>query len=161
MIAALSSPAASLASAAPLCPFHDGAATLDGLLAELAAHETDVFDCALDLRSLLAEARDAETCLAQLFQLRALLAGQHYLAFYRVRRWVQRRIVAQVRAGRAAPWLTCELPLDAARLDEIANSCFARIAENGELPVGARVRFMFRPNQAAPVDPLLSVSFTQ
>lgn len=134
-----------------LCPFHDGAATLDGLLAEIDARDTATFDAALDLRSLLADGRDAEACLATLFHLRALLDGRHYLAFYRVRRWVQRRLVAQTRAARNEPWRTRELPLDAARLDELTNSCLAALAaeSSGELPFGARVRFAFRENAPA------------
>ncbi|MBA4136116.1 MAG: hypothetical protein C0518_02225 [Opitutus sp.] len=134
---------APLASIAPLCPFHDGAATLDGLLAELGVGECELFDLALDLRSLLADGRDAEACLVQLFRLRACLDGRHYLAFYRVRRWVQRRIVAQVRPDRTAPWITRELPLDAARLDELVNSCLASLDLAG--PALPRVRFTFRP----------------
>lgn len=130
----------------PLCPFHDGAATLDLLLAELDPRNTALFDTALDLRSLLAEGRDAEACLTKLFRLRALLDGSHYLAFYRVRRWAQRRLVAQVRAGRTESWLTRELPLDAARLDELTNSCLAALAgDRDEVPAGAHVRFVFRP----------------
>jgi hypothetical protein len=74
---------------------------------------------------------------------------------------VQRRIVAQVRAGRAAPWATLELPLDVARLDEVANTCLAHLAEDGELPAGAHVRFVFRAAAptTAPADVRLSVSF--
>ena len=142
----LSTPLTVSLAPASLCPFHDGAVTLDLLLAELDARDTATFDAALDLRSRLAEGRDAEACLAKLFRLRALLDGRHYLAFYRVRRWVQRRLVAQVRGARNEPWQTRELPLDAARLDELTNSCLAPLADalTGELPFGARVRFAFR-----------------
>ncbi len=47
-----------------LCPFHDGVATLDLLLAELDPHDTTLFDAVLDLRSL-ASGRHAGACLAQ------------------------------------------------------------------------------------------------
>lgn len=142
MSAAISAPTLTLANSAG-CPFHDGAATLDGLMAEI-AHEREaaLLDLALDLRSLMAEGRDAQACLAQLFTLRARLDGRHYLAFYRVRRWVQRRIVAQVRPDRTSPWMTRELPLDAARLDELVNSSLATLElEHAALP---QVRFAFR-----------------
>ncbi|MES2693901.1 MAG: hypothetical protein V4773_10545, partial [Verrucomicrobiota bacterium] len=42
------------------CPFHDGAATLDLLLAELDPRDTALFDAALDLRSLAATGGDAQ-----------------------------------------------------------------------------------------------------
>jgi len=149
-----SSASASVEFSAPLCPFHDGAATLDGLLAELDAHDAATFDCALDLRSLLAEGRDAEACLDKLFRLRALLDGRHYLAFFRVRRWVQRCIVAQLRADRRSIWTTREIPLDVARLDELTNLCLAPLIDprTGELPFGAHVRFAFRESVPAALE---------
>lgn len=148
-------------SVAPLCPFHDGAATLDGLLAELDPRDGTLFDAALDLRSSLSEGHDATAALQRLFRLRACLGGRHHLAFYRVRHWVRRRIVAQVRAGRAAPWTEVELPLDAARLAELTNTCLAAVATAGALPVGAHVRFAFRHRPSAPaVSSALTVSLS-
>lgn len=137
-------------AAAPLCPFHDGAATLDGLLAELDPRDAALFDAALDLRSALSDGHDATAALQRLFRLRALLGGRHYLAFYRVRRWINRLVVAHVRPGRAAPWRTVELPLDAARLDELTNTCLATLAIDGELSAGAHIRFDFRAPAPAP-----------
>jgi hypothetical protein len=125
------------------CPFHDGAATLDGLMAEAAGERDDEFlNAALDLRSLMVERRKAEACLAQLFALRARLDGRHYLAFYRVRRWVQREIVAQIRPDRTSPWAARDLPLDAARLDELTNGFLAILeTQQATLP---QMRFVFR-----------------
>lgn len=148
-------------SAAPLCPFHDGAATLDGLLAELDPRDAALFDAALDLRSALSEGQDATAALQRLFRLRSFLGGRHHLAFYRVRHWIRRRIVAQVRAGRTAAWTEVALPLDAARFDELVNTCLATIALDGELPAGAHVRFAFRNHAPLPVvSPAFTLSFS-
>lgn len=126
------------------CPFHDGAATLDLLLAELDPRETQLFDAALDLRSLALAADDAAACLAQLFRVRMLLAGRHYLAFYRVRCWARRALRVAVRASRHEAWHGCELPLDVARFDELVNSALARLVdEHGSIPESAHVRFSF------------------
>lgn len=127
-----------------LCPFHDGLATLDLLLAELDPRDTALFDAVLDLRSL-ASGRDAAACLAQLFKVRALLDGRHYLAFYRVRCWAQRTFRVEVRSRRGEAALLRELPRDGARLDEIVNSSLACLAQHGEIPAGAHVRFVFAP----------------
>ena len=124
------------------CPFHDGAATIDLLLAELDPCERELFDAALDLRCLAAS-RDATTCIAQLFRVRALLDGRHYLAFYRVRCWARRAFRIEVRSMRGAPAHIRELPLDSARLDEVVNSSLAALACDGELPASAYVRFVF------------------
>lgn len=125
------------------CPFHDGAATLDLLLAELDPRETALFDAALDLRSLCAAGEDAAACVAQLFRVRALLDERHYLAFFRVRCWAHRALRIEVRATRSEPWLVREFPLDGGRIDEVIHLARASLAVAGELPVAAHARFRF------------------
>lgn len=140
--------AQTLRAASPeLCLFHDGLATLDVLLAELDPRERDLFDAVLDLRSF-ASGRDAAACVEQLFRVRSLLGGRHYLAFYRVRCWARRTFRIEVRAQRGAPALVQELPLDGGRLDEVVNSALAAVAQDGELPAAAHVRFVFAPAHA-------------
>lgn len=135
---------------ASLCPFHDGAATLDLLLAELDPRERELFDAALDLRSAAA-AHNAAACAALLFRVRSLLAGHHYLAFYRVRCWARRALRLEVRAHRQADPLVRAFPLDAARFDEVVNSALAPLARDGELPAGAHVRVVFAAAEAQPL----------
>ena len=129
-----------------LCPFHDGAATLDGLLAELDPSDTELFDLALDLRSLAANSVDADACVEQLFRVRKALHDRHYLAFYRVRCWARRIFRIEVRAGRGSPWIARELPLGGARLDEVVNASLAALAaDDGVIPLSAHVRFVRAP----------------
>ena len=146
----LSESAPRLAPAAATCPFHDGAATLDLLLAEIDPNDTELFDAALDLRSLCAARDDAASCVEQLFRLRALLDNRHYLAFYRVRRWAQRTFCIATRAHRGAAWLARPLPLDCARSDELVNTALATLADaSGGIPATAQVQFVFaHPNAA-------------
>ena len=135
--------AQALRSASPeLCLFHDGLATLDLFLAELDLCDRALFDAALDLRSLAA-GQDASACIEQLFRVRALLDGRHYLAFYRVRCWARRSFRIEVRAHRGAAALVRDFPLDGGRLDEVVNSSLAAVADDGELPAAAYVRFVF------------------
>ncbi len=138
------------------CPFHDGPATLDALLAELTPAEIDALDLALDLRSAIAVERDAGAAVQTALRLRHALDGTHYLAFYRVRQWLQRIIVAQVRAWRGAEWRTYALPLNSARREEIENACLAAWStENPGLDVeSAQVRFAFASTKPAQRDPL-------
>lgn len=138
-----SATAHALRAASPeLCLFHNGLATLDLFLAELDPRDSALFDAALDLRSLAAGA-DAAACIEQLFRVRALLDGRHHLAFYRVRCWARRTFCIEVRASRGAPALIRDLPLDGGRLDEVVNSALAAVAQDGELPAAAYVRFVF------------------
>lgn len=139
-----SSPPAAFDASPVRCPFHDGPETLDGLLAEVHPSENALLDAALDLRHALSRRDDAETVLVQLFRLRRLLDGRHYLAFYRLRCWLQRLIVVQARAHRGEPWQTFPLPLNGARLDEVIDSALARLTAPGcEVPGCAHVRFVF------------------
>ncbi|HLP24431.1 MAG TPA: hypothetical protein VK477_02045, partial [Acidobacteriota bacterium] len=96
-----------------------------------------------DLRCLATAQRDAAACIAQLFRVRALLDGRHYLAFYRVRCWAHRAFRVEARLARNAPAAAQAFPLDAARIDEVVNSALAPLARDGELPAGAHVRFAF------------------
>lgn len=128
------------------CPFHAGPATLDLLLAELDPRDRELFDAALDLRSLFAAEADAAACIAQLFHVRALLGDRHYLAFYRVRCWARRAIRVEVRADRRNPWEPRTLPLDVARMGELVNAALATLASlspSGEIPAAAHLRFAF------------------
>ncbi len=135
----LASPAAAM-----VCPFHDGVATLDLLLAELDPQDTQLFDAVLDLRTQSAAATEPAACVEQLLRVRRILGGRHYLAFFRVRCWARRTFRIEVRAGRALPWLSRELPLDCARVDELVNSSLAALANaDGEIPASAHMRFAF------------------
>lgn len=131
------------AAAVAQCPFHNGVATLDLLLAELDPRETQLFDAALDLRTLAAAREDAMGCLSQLLRVRRLLGGRHYLAFYRVRCWAKRALRIEVRPHRGQGWVPLEFALDCARLDEIVNAALARIAHDGNIPSTAHARFAF------------------
>lgn len=136
-------PSAASTVSAPLCPFHNGIATLDLLLAEIDVRDVTLFDAVLDLRSVCAAGDDAAGCIEQLFRVRTLLGERHYLAFYRVRCWARQAFRIEVRAQRGSPWLAQELPLDGGRLDEIVKSSLAALAEDGVIPAAAHLRFVF------------------
>lgn len=136
-----------------ICPFHDGAETLDLLLAELESDEAELIDAALDLRWLLNTGNDAEACVTQFFRLRSALGERHYLAFYRVRCWVSRRVLVQIRTNAAAPWVTRRIPLGSARIDEVVNTCLAPLAVGGIIPTRADIRFIFAPSSDAAASP--------
>ena len=145
-------PASAATAHQPVCPFHDGPETLDILLAEIPAAESAVLDLALELRQAMTDGRDAEHCLRLLFALRAALDGRYHLAFYRVRCWLRRRLIGEVRLDRGSPWHPCPLPLDCARFDELANRCIAAVAgATGFWPATARLRLRFAtaPSPAA------------
>ena len=138
--------AASTRSAQPSCPFRHGPLTLDLLLGEIGARDTALLDAVLDLRTLLTERADAWETLEKLYGVRRLLGGRAYLAFYKVRCWVRRELIAEVRPTRGAAWEQVRLPLNAGNLNEAMNTCLAQLRDE-ECPGGQRwngmVRFRF------------------
>ncbi len=139
-------PCSATAPSAPpvACPFHDGPETLDLLLAELRQADSAAVDCALELRHAATVQTDADHCLHLLFALRRLLDGRQHLAFYRVRCWMRRLLVAELRPDRLTNWQPCPLPLDCARYDELVNRCLATLADEvGNWPPTAELRLRF------------------
>jgi hypothetical protein len=128
-----------------ICPFREGPETLDLLLAEIDVTETALLDAALDLRSVMHARHDAAAALWQLYRLRAILDGRHYLAFYRVRCWIHRHVRAEVRAWRGAVWMQVPLPRDCGRFDAALNTCLAELAASDAAGwhETASVRFRF------------------
>jgi hypothetical protein len=134
------------ASGEATCPFRHGPFTVDLLLAEVGARDSDLLNAVLDLRTAMSARGDAWALLEQLFRVRNLLQGRAYLAFYRVRCWVKSQIVAEVRGTRGMPWQQVEIPLNAGNLNEAVNTCLAALPDE-ECPGGQRwngqVRFRF------------------
>lgn len=152
-------PTISRPAAEMICPFHNGAATLDALLAEINPDDTQLFDAVLDLRCVAVAGCDALGCVEQLFRVRRLLGDRHYLAFYRVRCWAHRALHVEVRAHRAAAWIARPLPLNGGRVDEVINAALAVLATSESIPAAAHARFIFSASVAAASPaPLLSAS---
>lgn len=133
------------------CPFRDGPATLDGLLAEIGAQGGEALDVALDLRFAYQQRHDAESCVALALRLRRLLGDRHYLAFYRVRVWLSRALAAEVRSHRGEAWERVALPIQASALEPLEHACVQRWAQDhtGRYLGAAQVRFIFTESSAS------------
>lgn len=127
------------------CPFRDGPATLDGLLAEIGAQGGEALDVALDLRFAYQHRHDAEACVALALRLRRLLGDRHYLAFYRVRVWLSRALAAEVRSHRGEGWKRVPLPIQASALELLEHACVQRWAQDhpGRYLGAAQVRYAY------------------
>ncbi len=132
-----------------VCPFHDGPETLDALLGAIDPSESRLLDALLDLRALIRAGEDAEACLSQALRVRQLLDGRHYLAFYRLRHWLRRVIVAEARCNPTEPWQAFPLPLDCGRIDEVVNGCSAQLLGERLACAGIELRFVFLGSEQA------------
>ncbi|WP_438480030.1 hypothetical protein [Oleiharenicola lentus] len=125
------------------CPLNHGVATLDHLLAELMGDaDSAAFDAALDLRWLLAHSDDANAMVSEFFRLRALIEERHYLACFRLRRWLESQLVAWVSETRHSPAVCTELKL-AGCVESVRASCIRLALEGAPTTPWTRVRFAF------------------
>ena len=117
---------------------------IDGLLREPQGVSGEQVDALLDFRFLLRHGSDAEAILKLFCQLRLGMEASHYLAFYRLRRWLENHIEAQVRLCRGLPEAMVPLKLDRFCLEAIRSQCLARALRPGQALLAPRVRFQFR-----------------
>jgi len=119
---------------------------IDELLQAQGTVRGEEVDALLDLRSLLRHRENAEAALALFCQLRRTMEERHYLAFYRLRRWLENQIEATVRIVRGAPERTAALRLDWYCLEPVRFHCLQSVRQLGEPVLAPRVRFTFRAN---------------
>jgi len=125
---------------------HGGCAlqVIDSLLRERQGVSGEQVDALLDLRFLLRHGDDAEVILKVFCQLRLAMEANHYLAFYRLRRWLENHIEAQVRLCRGRPETTVSLKLDRFCLEAVRSQCLRAALQPGQPLLAPRVRFALR-----------------
>jgi len=131
------------AALAAECPLNHGVFVLDQLLAALSENRDAAgLDVALDLRLALAGKAEPAVVLALFFRLRATVEESHYLACYRLRRWLDGHYVAHVQLDRSRPATAVTLQLaPAASLPALREQCIASAGGHGIAAFPARVRF--------------------
>lgn len=133
-------------SAAPaLCRVGCALAVIDDLLRAHGTVRGEEVDALLDLRWLLNHRENAEAALSLFCSLRRDMEGRHYLAFFRLRRWLENHIVVTARPNRSVPERTVPLLLTNFCLEAIRSRCVLMARRPGEPLLGARVSFSFRP----------------
>jgi hypothetical protein len=114
----------------------------------LRAHGTvrgEEVDGLLDLRWMLNHRENAEAALGLFCTLRRMMEGRHYLAFFRLRRWLENHIAVTARSCRAVPERTVPLMLNNFCLEAIRSRCVLMARCPGEPLLGAKVSFSFKP----------------
>lgn len=114
----------------------------------LRAHGTvrgEEVDGLLDLRWLLNHRENAEAALTLFCTLRRVMEGRHYLAFFRLRRWLENHIAVIARLRPGVPDRSVPLTLDNFCLEAIRSRCVLMARRPGEPLLGAKVSFSFKP----------------
>jgi hypothetical protein len=88
---------------------------------------------------------DAEAALGLFCDLRRRIEGAHYLALFRIRRWLENHVVVSLQSARGEGALLEPLRLAHARLDAVRRAHLCSARARGFAAPDARVIFSFRP----------------
>lgn len=102
-------------------------------------------DWLLDLRWYLSRRDQAEAALRCFANLRLHMESFHYLAFFRLRRWMEHHIVAQVKICPAAPTKNVSITLNSFCIEAVRRQCLCRAIEEGAVLLAPRLAFTFVP----------------
>ncbi len=137
---------AKLVCTGPVCRWRCALEVIDELLrlphTQVSGEETDLL---LDLRWQLRQRTEAETVLRLFSDLRRRMEARHYLAFFRLRRWLENHLLAAVRICPAAEARTASVKLDHYCVEAIRRVCLCACLEAGSALLMPRLQFAFRP----------------
>jgi len=139
-------PASVAAECAPAtCRAQCAPTAIDRLLSERGAVSGSETDLLLDLRWHLRQRTDAEETLRLFCMLRRIMEQRHYLAFFRIRRWLENHILVAVHPCPAAEPVYGRLKLDHYCIEAVRRGCLCASLKSGVALLAPRVRFAFRP----------------
>jgi hypothetical protein len=118
---------------------------VDNLLSTPLAITGDEMDLLLDFRSLLRARSDAEATLRLFCELRRRMEQRHYLAFFRLRRWLERQLTAHVSSLSTGHQTEVSLRLDFYCIEAVRRQSLCAAAQQGTANPPARLRFSFVP----------------
>ena len=117
---------------------------IDELLSDRQAVTGEEADLLLDLRWQIRHGTDAETTLRQFCDLRVRMEPRHYLAFFRLRRWLENHLVASVQVCPAAEPHRVPVKFDRYCVEAIRRMCLCAALGRGSVLLAPRVRFLFQ-----------------
>ncbi len=133
------------------CRWRCALEVIDGLLGQRRAVSGVECDLLLDLRWKLRQRDDAEGVLRLFCDLRLRMEQRHYLAFYRIRRWLENHLLAGVRICPAAEERLIPVKLNHYCVEAVRRFCLCASLGTGSVLLAPRLRFVFRPEAPAVV----------
>jgi hypothetical protein len=137
-------PAVGVACEPASCRWRCAIEVIDELLAEPGAVSGEEMDRLLDLRWQLRHRENAENALRVFCELRLRMEPRHYLAFFRIRRWIENHVVAAVRPCPAAEAQTVPVKLDHYCVEAVRRACLCAALGPGTVMLVPRLVFAFR-----------------
>jgi hypothetical protein len=126
------------------CRWRCATEVIDELISQAGKVSADEVDHLLELRWKLRQNDDAEGALKLFCDLRLRMEQQHYLAFFRMRRWLENHLLASVSICPEAQPQFVPVKLDHYCVEAIrrVSLCFAM--RRGYVLLAPRLRFIFR-----------------
>lgn len=122
---------------------HLAIAAVDQLLSRPNAVTGEEVDLLLDFRFQLRARTNADATVRQFCDLRRRLEARHYLALYRIRRWLEKNLVATVRSCQAAEARHVSVKLDHYCVEAIRRVALCAALRGDGVLLAPRVRFDF------------------
>lgn len=122
---------------------------VDSLLSTPGAVTGEEVDLLLDFRHELRAREDADSTLRLFCELRRRLEQRQYLAFYRLRRWLENHLIAEVKSCQAAESRTVRVKLDHYCVEAIRRVALCAGLAPGSVLLAPRVQFSFVPVYSA------------
>ncbi|MGH7936609.1 MAG: hypothetical protein ACREF8_06340 [Chthoniobacterales bacterium] len=145
------------ANCAPLqCRRRCALEVIDDLLSQPGAISGDEADRLLDLRWKVSRREDAEATLRLFCELRLRLEERHYLAFFRIRRWLENHLIAGVQPCQAAEPRLRPVKVDHFCIEAIRRASLCAVLSEGLILFAPRLRFLFRPVEEFPAEASVS-----
>ncbi len=138
---------------------------IDELLSQPGAASGEEADLLLDLRWKLGKSEDAAGALKLFCELRLRMEQRHYLAFFRIRRWMENHLLAAVRICPAAEGHSVPVKLDHYCVEAIRRVSLCAALGRSAVMIAPRLEFLYRsaanrrPHAARP--PLTQTSTLQ
>lgn len=138
------------------CRWRCALEVIDELLTQPGAVSGEESDLLLDLRWKLRRREDAEDTLRLFCDLRLRLEQRHYLAFFRIRRWLENHLYAAVHICPAAAAEFVPVNLNHYCVEAIRRVSLCAALTRGSVLLAPRLRFTFRPLEQVTAPPDLA-----
>jgi hypothetical protein len=126
------------------CPIE----VIDELLSQPSLITGNEADDLLDLRWKLLQADDAEGMLRLFCRVRLRMEQRHYLAFFRIRRWIENHMVAVVILRPGAEEKQVSVKLDHYCVEALRRASLCVAIQTDSVIDRPRLRFRFRPKRS-------------
>jgi hypothetical protein len=131
------------------CRWRCALEVIDELICQYGSISAEEVDQLLELRWKLSQRNDVEGALKLFCDLRLRMEQCHYLAFFRMRRWLENHLLASVRICPEAQPQFVPVKLDHYCVEAIRRACLCVALRRGCVLLAPRLRFAFREAEPA------------